>query len=77
MNQLEKKEEKRLGVDLPRDLIVELHNYVPWGQKKYLYEALTEQLIDLLERSDEPQVVIAMIVQGEIRIEEILDNETT
>lgn len=71
------KEEKRLGVDLPKEMIRDLHGYVPWGRKKYLYEAITRQLLEMLEKADEPQMVIAMIIKDEIKVEEFIDHEAT
>lgn len=66
------RDEKRLGVDLPRDLIHELHNHVPWGRKKYVYEEITRQLVAMLDDSSKPQMVVAMIIDGEITTQDIL-----
>lgn len=49
-----------------------LRDKVDWGQIKPVYNAITEQLVDLLEEHD-PNLVIAGIVSKEVKLSDLVD----
>lgn len=69
--------EKRLGVDIPEEMWFKLNRYIPWGNKKDIYRALTRQLLQTLEESDDPHMVLAMILSDEVTVKDIADIDET
>ncbi len=67
--------EKRLGADIPEELWFELNQKVPWGVKKRVYTALTRQLLDLLDESNNPEIVLGMIVNDDITVKDLVKEQ--
>lgn len=65
--------EKRLGVDIPEPLWFELNDLIHWGHKKHIYTTLTRQLVELLQKADDPSIIIAMIMDNEITAQNLLE----
>lgn len=61
----------RLSVELTDIQAKKLAQYIPWGMQKYIFSAIIDDLISLLE-TGEPEKVIAVMVTGIIRPGELL-----
>lgn len=64
-------EPPRLNIQLRDEQFSALQRLVPHGHRKHLFQAMTDDLIALLESSPRREEVIAMIICRMIRITDI------
>ena len=65
-------EKAKIGFEIEVELRDRLNNVVPWGMTTKLFNGLTEQVVEILERSEDPNIVVAAIISKRITLEEIL-----
>jgi hypothetical protein len=58
----------RLNVELTEDLVNGLNRTIPWGIRKYLYQLLTEALIEAVETAGNDILAAILRRQAKIKI---------
>lgn len=68
----ENKGKRRITFQVDVEIRDELDKYIPWGQQRMIFEAITRDLLGMF-RNHDPNLVIAAIISEEVMLTDIVD----
>lgn len=68
----ENKGKRRITFQVDTAIRDELDKYIPWGQQRMVFEAITRDLLGMF-RNHDANLVIAAIISEEVRLTDIVD----